>query len=66
MSVESLMKLELIWEKTTDSEFPYRVLIGTNIYCVRINNFPEEEMFTLLENGLEAFSFDNWPKLWTR
>jgi hypothetical protein len=33
---------------------------------IRVNDFPGEHLFTLLINGSEAGSFDEWPTLWIR
>jgi hypothetical protein len=33
---------------------------------IRINDFPEEQLFTLLVDGSEKLWFDTWPKVWLK
>jgi len=33
---------------------------------IRINEFPEDAMFTLLIDGVESLDFDDWPDNWGR
>jgi len=33
---------------------------------VTINDFPEENMYSLIKDGKEIGSFNEWPKKWAR
>jgi hypothetical protein len=33
---------------------------------VRVNDFPEEQLYTLFVNGNEVGNFDDWPEQWVR
>ena len=35
-------------------------------WAVRMNDFPDEPLFTLLIAGSEAMHFDDWPTFWNR
>lgn len=35
-------------------------------WTVRINDFPDEPLFTLLIAGVEVMHFDDWPEFWHR
>ena len=34
--------------------------------CIRMNDFPEEPLYTLIINGEDIIHFDDWPKKWIR
>jgi hypothetical protein len=59
-------KTNIRWDKTEDPFFPYKALINEILLKLRLNDFPEEPMYTLIVNN-EAFeSFDDWPSTWFR
>jgi hypothetical protein len=31
---------------------------------IRINDFPDEPLYSLLKNGAIQFHFDDWPEFW--
>jgi hypothetical protein len=33
---------------------------------IRINDFPDEHLYTLMVNDQEVVHFDDWPLCWTR
>ena len=33
---------------------------------IRINNFPDEILYTLLIDGVEIYDFDDWPTAWVK
>jgi hypothetical protein len=35
-------------------------------WLVRLGDFPAEPFYTLLIDGIEVESFDDWPPAWTR
>lgn len=66
LSLASCLKQPLTWTRTDRAEFPYRVEINGQDWQIRINNFPEEELYTLLIQGQVVGSFDDWPNHWQR
>jgi hypothetical protein len=40
--------------------------IGSSLWAIRMNNFPDEPCYTVLIDGEEVMHFDNWPWMWTR
>jgi hypothetical protein len=43
---------------------PHDVFIATvdeKVWTIRLNNFPEEPMYTLRIDGTEIIHFDDWP-----
>jgi hypothetical protein len=53
---------EVLWDKAQSAEFPYQVVVNNQLWVIRINDFPEKAMYTLLVDGEEVIDFDNWPK----
>ncbi len=58
--------VEVHWTATNDPARPYSAEIGNDEWTIRINDFPDERLYTLLVNGQEAESFDDWPDCWER
>jgi hypothetical protein len=63
---DDYFELPIRWTKTVDAEFPYAAVIDGQQWTIRINDFPEEPLYTLLVGGKEVISFDSWPKTWHR
>ena len=40
--------------------------VGASRWAVRLNDFPEEPLHTVLIDGDEVMHFDDWPWIWTR
>jgi hypothetical protein len=40
--------------------------VGFHTWHVRVNNFPDDALYTLLIDGREVGDFDEWPPLWVR
>ncbi len=60
------MTEKIVWVKGTDLEYPFLAESGGKQCVLRLNDFPEETLYTLLVNGGEGAQFDDWPKLWVR
>ena len=56
----------IIWEKKGDPEFPYIAEFEGHKLALRVNNFPENNFYTLIVDDQEIFSFDDLPKNWKR
>jgi hypothetical protein len=52
------------WSKTEDMNFPYTATVDGKTWTVRINDFPEEELYTLLIDGKAVLSFSDEPGNW--
>ena len=53
----------IAWRSTGDAVRPY---VAAGDLSIRVNDFPAERLYTLLENGVERLSFDQWPAWWQR
>ena len=54
------------WSKTLDPAIFWRSQVGADVLLVSINDFPEEQLYTLFVNGNEVGNFDDWPEQWVR
>lgn len=63
-SIDNLFNMKLIWKSEKDtSPFFYCNKFSKNECYLRMNDFPEEPMWTLFYNG-ESIDFDDSPELW--
>ena len=54
------------WRRTGDGEVPYDAELDGRRWAIRINDFPAEPMYTLIVDGDEALTFDEWPVRWIK
>ena len=59
-------KRPVVWSKTRDAEYPLAAVVNGETWQIRVNDFPEEELYTLLVDGRDVGSFDDWPTAWER
>lgn len=57
---------KLVWRKTADPKHPYETNFDGEICIIRVNDFPDEHLYTLIVNGVEVADFDDWSTLWKR
>lgn len=63
--VEALSR-PLAWELSPDPLLPWLARVETQNWQVRLNDFPDDYMYTLLVDGEEQGSFHDWPETWKR
>jgi hypothetical protein len=66
MKVSSLLTQEINWDRVEEPEFPFSTRHNGKEMCIRLNDFPAEPLYTLISDGSEIVSFDDWPESWTR
>jgi len=54
------------WTRADDPEFPYQAHIRQQLWVIRINDFPDMQLYTLLIDQQVILDFDNWPPAWKR
>lgn len=58
----------IIWQKNTEKYaniFPLVATVNSQPWKLRINNFPDEPMYTLFIGPQAVITFDDLPKTWT-
>ncbi len=64
--LDSRQESAAIWAKTGDLDYPWMADHEGEKYQVRINDFPDEHMYTLFVDGTSVGDFDDWPDAWDR
>jgi hypothetical protein len=54
------------WRETGDLDFPWTADVAGEVWRVRLNDFPEEPMYTLFVGDEERGTFHDWPDAWER
>lgn len=58
-----LLNTKLIWRKHPQNERYYYIEKDERIILLRINNFPDEPLYTLI-NGLDIMDIEDRPAIW--
>jgi len=61
-----LLNAEIVWKKRDNPVIPYFVVFEGVNCVIRVNDFPEETLYTLMIEDGETFDFDDWPAQWKR
>ena len=64
--VQSYLEEKVVWNRSVDPGYPFKAEFEGDRLAIRLNDFPEESLYTLMVNGEEVISFDDWPDLWPR
>jgi len=64
--LERLKNRKVLWSSTDSAEYPFKANVGGVEYKVRVNDFPEEAMYSVIGNGEVIGDFDDWPFIWER
>lgn len=64
--VQNYLEEKLVWQRTTDPHYPYNAEFDGERCVLRLNDFPEDHLYTLLVDEAEVASFDDWPDHWNR
>lgn len=54
------------WKKSNDAEYPYEASLDGRHLKIKLNNFPENSMYSLLIDEKFVVDFDDWPVNWKR
>ncbi len=57
---------QIVWIRTGDVEFPYAAHADDQQLKIRLNDFPDEPLYTLLADDVELRHFDDWPATWQK
>ena len=62
-----VFKESIQWQKNIDTDmdiFPFKATVDSQIWKLRVNNFPDEPMYTLFINDKAILTFDDKPSTW--
>ena len=63
---QDLLTEVIAWRKTADAEYPFAAEVNGDRFVIRLNDFPADNLYTLLVNDREVANFDDWPARWER
>ena len=66
VETKSYLTAPMKWSLGDDPEYPYEAEHEGHKLLVRLNDFPEEELYALIADGEEIANFDEWPDSWSR
>ena len=64
--METLIRMPVEWQETDDADFPYRTRLDNIEWRIRIDDFPDEPLFSLIREGKHVADFDDRPSFWKR
>lgn len=65
-NVQSYLEEKVAWNRGVDPSYPFQAEFEGERLAIRLNDFPEESLYTLMVNGQEVINFDDWPEAWPR
>ena len=66
VSLDDCLKKNVKWLKANDPTALWRARVRGETWTIRVNDFPEEQLYTLFVNDDDLGSFDEWPRQWSR
>ena len=65
VSLDDCLKKNVKWLKANDPTALWRARVRGETWTIRVNDFPEEQLYTLFVNDDDLGSFDEWPRQWS-
>ncbi|GCL40029.1 hypothetical protein SR1949_51630 [Sphaerospermopsis reniformis] len=62
--VQNLLTQEIFWEPANESDFTYSAKFNSNNLELHINDFPEENLYTLSIDSIAICNLDDLPNCW--
>lgn len=66
MKTSNYLAKNLVWRRTRDPRYPFLSEFEGKRCVIRLNEFPDEHLYTLIVDGQEVLSFDDWSAKWNR
>jgi hypothetical protein len=64
--VQNYLTEKIIWREGADPLYPYVAKSDGEKCIIRLNDFPDEHLYTLIVNEVEIADFSDWPEQWVR
>jgi hypothetical protein len=64
--LRSYLDERVVWNRGINPSYPFEAEFDSDRLVIRLNDFPEGSLYTLMVNDEEVLSFDDWPELWPR
>ncbi|MDO3528729.1 hypothetical protein [Ralstonia pseudosolanacearum] len=58
----------VVWRRASPNRegVVYKAQAEGNHWALRMNDFPDEPLYTLVINGVEVIHFNDWPPAWVK
>jgi hypothetical protein len=66
LRLTSYRSRSIYWTATGDPLLPFGATEGETRLRIRVNDFPDEPLYSLLVNDQELGRFSNWPAKWRK
>ena len=63
INIKNIFKQKIIWKLKEKNDLLFEVDINGELFFLKINDFPEESMYTVT-NNYESIDFDDKPECW--
>lgn len=63
---QNYLEEKIIWARGVDPKYPFMARFDKENCLIRLNDFPDESLYTLIVNDVEIADFDDWPEQWDR
>jgi hypothetical protein len=64
--MQARLESEVTWTATGNVDVPWSAMVNGERWEVRLNDFPDEVMYTLIVDGVIVDDFHDWPPPWRR
>ncbi len=65
-AMEARTSRAVTWEETDSAEYPLRTLLDGHETRLRINDFPDEPLFSVIVAGQSVGELEDWPPAWRK
>ncbi len=65
-TLKPYLERPLTWNTTNNLDVPWTTEVEGETWQVRLNDFPDERMYSLLIGGRVVGDFHDWPRMWQR
>lgn len=65
MKINDYLSKAINWNTTSDAEFPYSTVLEGKGAHIRLNDFPADNLYTLIVGDAE-FEFEDWSSEWIK
>ena len=64
--ISASLQTRVIWSRTDDIHHPFSAQVDGQVWVIRLAEFPEEPLYTLIVDDSVIGSFSAWPEGWQR
>ena len=64
--IEDYLSEDIKWKRTANARFPYAANYKGENLTIRVNNFPDEALYTLIAGDGRELDFEDWSAHWKR